>query len=223
MLRRMLLLSLVLGLLLFDYSPGQNPAATPESLEFPVVLQQTVTAGKTPVGTKIQAKLAMATLFQGKVIPRNATFSGEVIESLAKTSKQPSRIGIRLETVNWKNGTADLTVYVTPLYYPTLLEPGQNLQYGPPQPASRTWNGAGAYPDPNSPAYKPFPKGDDDKDKTPPDTANPVTAKNRVPMKNVAVERGASNSVILVSKRSNIKLDRLTTYVVASGDLSQSK
>src|SRR5580704_7256933 len=32
-------------------------AGPPKAQEFPIILQQSVTAGKTPVGTKIQAKL----------------------------------------------------------------------------------------------------------------------------------------------------------------------
>ena len=64
----------------------QTPAASPSRVrEFPVVMQQSITAGKTAVGTKVQAKLSVATLVEGKVIPRNAVFSGEVIESVAKT------------------------------------------------------------------------------------------------------------------------------------------
>ena len=52
---------------------GQQKSTAPSSSplrEFPVVLQQSVEAGKTPVGTKVQAKLAVATTFHGVVIPR---------------------------------------------------------------------------------------------------------------------------------------------------------
>ena len=60
---------------------GTEKAATaplPAAQEFPVLLEQSLAAGKTPVGTKIQARLAVATLVAGTVIPRNAVFSGEV-------------------------------------------------------------------------------------------------------------------------------------------------
>lgn len=57
----------------------------PAAPEFPVILQQSVTAGQTPARTKIQTNLLVVTLFNGMVIPRNAVISGEVIESSAKT------------------------------------------------------------------------------------------------------------------------------------------
>ena len=63
-----------------------------------MILQQSITAGKTPVGAKIQAKLEVATLLDGTVIPRNAVFSGEVIESVAKTRTEPSRIALRMDS-----------------------------------------------------------------------------------------------------------------------------
>ena len=68
--------------------------------EFPVVLQQSVTAGKTMVGTKVEAKLSIATLLSGVVFPRNSILSGEVVESAAKTKTEPSRISIRIDSVN---------------------------------------------------------------------------------------------------------------------------
>jgi len=201
----------------------QKPETAPGPQEFPVVFQQDITAGKTPAGTKIQAKLAIATLVNGTVVPRNASFSGEVMESVAKTSTQPSRISLRMDSVSWKNGSAPVKVYVTAWYYPSIAESGQNLQYGPEQSLARTWNGAGAYPDPNSPAYKPFPSGDSDKKDSVPDTPNSVTSKRRAPMKDVETERGSAGTITLVSKRNNLKLDRVTTYVLSSGEIAAAK
>jgi hypothetical protein len=62
-----------------------------------------VAAGKTPVGAKIKARLAVATLIDGKVIPRSAVFSGEVIDSAAKTA-DASRLAIRMDSMVWKKG-----------------------------------------------------------------------------------------------------------------------
>lgn len=184
-----------------------------------MVFQQSVTAGKTPVGTKIQAKLEVATLVNGSVIPRNAIFSGEVIESAGKTATGPSRLAIRMDSEQWKNGSASIKVYLTRWYYPTTLaETSQNLQYGPTQPASTTWNGAGAYPDPNSPAYKPFPGRDSDKNQSLPATPSAITSNHRILMKNVEFEDKDSGGVVLVSKHGNIKLDKVTTYVLAADD-----
>lgn len=183
--------------------------------ELPVILQQSVFAGKTAVGTKLQAKLSIATLLNGVVLPRNAIFEGEVVDSVAKTKKEPSRIGIRMDLVRWKDKSAPVKAYLTAWYYPSISESGQNLQYGPTEPPQRTWNGAGAYPDPNSPAYKPFP-GSSDKSPSVPDTPSSRTSDRRVVMKDVDAERSGDGAIVLVSKRANIKLDRFTTYVLAA-------
>jgi hypothetical protein len=204
----------------------QQPAPSAPSgiREFPVTLEQSVVAGKTPVGTKIQAKLEVATLVDGTVIPRNAIFSGEVLESVAKTKTDPSRLAIRMDSVQWKNGSASLKVYSTAWYYPAKDASGQNLQYGPTQPANRTWNGEGQYPDPNSKIYKPFPGSDsNDKSASVPDTPSATISNHRVVMKDVETASGNDGEITLVSKHSNIKLDKLTTYVLASRDLVPAK
>lgn len=196
----------------------------PGAAEFPVVLQQSVTAGKTLVGTKVQAKLMMATLVNGTVIPRNAVFNGEVIESVAKTKTDPSRLAIRMDSAEWKNGSATVKLFVTSWYYPTRdVEGGQDLQYGPQQPASRTWNGQGQYPDSNSKSYQPFPGSDSDNKGSVPDTPSSITSNHRVPMKDVQSAHSNDGAVEITSKRSNIKLDKLTTYVLAADDLPQKK
>jgi len=223
MIPRGLLMNLVLGSLFPAGLAGQqNPASTPPNgvQEFPVVLQQSITAGKTPVGTKVQAKLSIATLVKGTVVPRNAILSGEVVESTAKNHSGPSRIGIRMDSANWKNGSMPMKVYLTPWYYPSVAEGGQNLQYGPTQPPSTTWNGAGAYPDANSPAYKPFPGGEPAKGQAVPDTPNSITSQHRVLMKNVESEHRSDGVLVLVCKHVNIKLDRFTTYFISASNLN---
>lgn len=216
--------NLILGLIVSTTTlwsqQGAAPAKTPE---FPVVLQQGVTAGKTPVGSKIQGKLVIATLLDGTVIPRNATFTGEVIESVAKTSTDPSRLAVRMDSAQWKNGSAALKVYFTGRYYPNVEESGQDLQYGPPQPANRTWNGQGQYPDPNSKVYRPFPGSDSDKGSSVPDTPSSVPARNAQLIKDVEVLRGNDGTIALTSKRSNLKLERYTIYVVSAGDTMAQK
>lgn len=186
------------------------------------MLQQSVTAGKTPPGTKVQAKLGVATLVSGTVIPRNAVFSGEVIESVAKTKSDPSRIALRMDSVQWKDGSAAVKVYLTAWYYPARDAMGQDLQYGPQEPANRTWNGQGQYPD-SSKSYKPFPGTESGKDSAVPDTPAATTANHRVLMKDVEYANGADGTLALVSKRTNLKLDKLTTYVLAGGDLLPTK
>ena len=42
-------------------------------------------------------------------------------------------------------------------------------------------------------------------------------------MKDVATESGNDGEIVLVSKHSNLKLDKLTTYVLASRELFPAK
>jgi hypothetical protein len=201
----------------------QSETPTPAgALQFPVVLTQNVTAGKTPVGTRVEAKLSVATLVGGKVVPKNALFSGEVIESAAKTASDPSRLAIRMNSIQWKDGSTTLAAYFDGWFYPTVEEAGQELLYGP-QSQRRNWNGQGQYPDPNSKVYRPFPGSDADKSSAAPDTPSSTTSKNCVAMKGVEPQHGVDGRIALVSKRSNIKLDRYTTYVLAAVELAAQK
>ena len=203
----------------------QNPAPASSSApqEFPVVLQQSVVAGKTPVGSKIRAKLTVATLVGSTVVPRNAVLSGEVIESVANSATTPSRLAIRMDSAQWKNESVSIRVFLTSWYYPTVDQTGQNLQYGPEQPAKRTWSGKGEYPNPGTSIYRPFPEAETDKGTSVPDTPASVTSKHRVQMKNVETEHAQDGAVIIVCRHSSIKLDKLTTYVLANSDLLPGK
>jgi hypothetical protein len=204
----------------------QTPAAPAPSgvQEFPVIMRQNVTAGKTPVGTEVQAKLVVGTMGEGAVFPKNAIFSGKVIESVAKTSTEPSRLAIRMDSVQWKDGSAAVKIFLTAWIYPTAVASGQDLQYGPQQSQVATWNGEGAYPDPNSPVVKPFPGGDSkNSSDTVPNTTAAVTLRRRVPMKNVMSGKHDDGTVVIASTHSDIKLDKLTTYVFAADELRTSK
>jgi hypothetical protein len=198
---------------------GQKTAPSPASAaaqEFPVTFQENIVAGKTPVGTKVQAKLGMATLVNGTVIPQGAVFSGEVVDSVAKTETDPSKLGIRINSAQWKGGSATLNVYLIGWFYPFVSQTGQDLQYGQ-QPATRTWNGQGEYPTQDSHVSRPFPSGGSESDS--PDTSSSVASLHRVQMKNVQTDRGSDGTITLVSSHLNIKLDKMTTYVLASTDL----
>jgi hypothetical protein len=110
---------------------SQQPPAAPSTsaaLEFPVTMLQKVVAGKTPAGTKVQAKLTVATLVEGVVIPQDAILYGEVTESAAKSAAEPSRLGIRMDSARWKNGSAPIKVYLTAWYYPETRLTNQNLE-----------------------------------------------------------------------------------------------
>jgi len=203
----------------------EKPAGVVGVREFPVTLRQNVVAGKTPVGTKVEAKLTVATLVDGAVIPRDATFSGEVVESAAKSATDPSRLAIRMDSVKWKKGSARIKVYLTGWYYPVRTLPGQDLMFGPPDgPISKTWNGAGTYPDPSSPASQPFPGRNPAKapDLTPDCTASCISD-HRTLMKDVVATSDSAGAVAITCTRFNIKLDKFTTYVLATRDLTVGK
>lgn len=66
----------------------------------------------------MQAKLRMATLVNGTVIPQGAVFSGKVVESAAKTKTDPSKLAIRIDSAQWKNGSTALKIYLIGWFYP---------------------------------------------------------------------------------------------------------
>ena len=88
-------------------------------------MRQNVEAGKTLVGTKIQAKLDVATLVNGVVVPEGAILSGEVIESAAKSGAEPSRLAIRMDSAQWKNGSVPAAVtFASKVYLTVVVLPG---------------------------------------------------------------------------------------------------
>ncbi len=206
----------------------QTPAAPSSSLglELPVIMRQNVAAGKTPVGTKVQANLVVATLVNSVVIPRDALLSGEVTESVAKSKTDPSHLAIRMDSAQWKNGSAPIKLYLTAWYYPPEPMPAQSLSYQPADEANsiKNWNGMGQYPDKRDPSSTPrFPGPDTGKDSPTLPSPSTITSKHRVLMKNVDSTRANDGAVTLTSSRSNIKIDKLTTYVLAPSDLLPKK
>jgi hypothetical protein len=205
-------------------SGAEKRSASPPTMliaqAFPLIMEENVVAGKTPVGAKIQAKLVIATLVSGMVIPQDAVFSGEVIESKAKTPSGPSRLAVRLDTAKWKNGSLAIHAYLTQWYYPVTFDSGSNPQYGAEQSASKGWNGMGRYPDPNSPAYKPFPPTPGVDDTPSASSPSSTTSDHPVQMKDVEFERNSAGAITLISNHTNLKLDKQTTYVFSSSGSS---
>jgi hypothetical protein len=199
-------------------SIGQQSQSSSSSAlrEFPVVLQQSVEAGKTPVGTKIQAKLAVATLFHGILVPRNAVISGVIFESVGKSGKAPSRLGIRMENAKWKDeSTCMMKAYLMPLYYAMMAQSAQAVPNASPDPEdSRTLNGPAQSSSPMS--QQPFPDNSAASRGAIPDT--PLLSSRPVSMKNVRIEPIEDGGVALVSEHANIKLHKMTTYILAAID-----
>jgi hypothetical protein len=218
MLTRTLFVFAVVVALCGTVALGQQKSTAPSSSplrEFPVVLQQNVEAGKTPVGAKVQAKLAVGTTFHGVVIPRNAVVTGVVFESVRKSATAPSRLGIRMENAKWKDeSTCMMKAYLMPLYYPMVSQSTQGPPTESPDPSSRTTNGPNQSS--SSPMSQPsFAGGNSEavQEAMP----NILTLSSRpVPMKNVVMEPVPDNGLDLVSQHDNIKLYKMTTYVLAA-------
>jgi hypothetical protein len=209
-----------------------SAATSPQaSLELPVTMRQKVAAGKTAVGTKVQAKLAVATLVDGVVVPRDALLSGEVTESVAQSATNPSRLAIRMDSAQWKNGAAPIVlslapkVYLTAWYYPVTMPTTQDSSSGLPDALNhpRPWGGTGAYPGPRNPTAPQFPDPDPGRDRDTGLAPPSNISQHRVLMKDVESKRTNEGAITLTSKHSNIKLDKATTYVLATGDRLPAK
>jgi hypothetical protein len=216
----------ILGIaLLSPASLFGQPAPTqtePAALEFSVVMRQNVVAGKTPVGTKVQAKVAVATLVRGVVVPQDAILSGAVTESTAKSGTEPSRLAVHMESAQWKGKSLPINVYLTAWYYPLATARDRDNQQSDGTHGSVQWGEPGPsrpMSRPSSPA--PFPGSPNDGDNNTVSTPESTISNHRVPMKDVESLRSKTDGgVTLTSKRSNIKLDKTTTYVFASADLA---
>ena len=199
-----------------------TPSNSAAGLEFPVTMRQNVVAGATPVGTRIQAKLTVATLVNGVVVSEGALLSGEVIESVAKSATDPSRLAIRMDSAQWKNKSAPIRVYLTAWYYPAAPLTTADPSIDPTLPPAGQGRGNGIYRMPTSPTSKTFPGrgADPDNDASPARPAPaPSISQHRVLMKNVESTRNDDGAVSLTSRHFNIKLNKQTTYVLATAEL----
>ncbi|HTR25102.1 MAG TPA: hypothetical protein VMI10_14070 [Terriglobales bacterium] len=185
-------------------SAASQASAAPVQ-EFPVNMRQNVIAGKTAVGTKVEARLAIATLIKGAVIPEGAIFSGEVIDSVAKSKTDPSRLAIRMDSVQWKKESRPMRLFLTVWYYPMLM--GEDADVKDRDAPTQIMQNPNVLGFPNA--------------RTPPDLFPPPShvSETRVTMKDVESKRGDDGTVTLTSSKSNLKLDKSTTYVFANGDL----
>jgi len=201
---------------------GTSGASGCVACELPIILRQSIEAGKTAVGTKVEARLVMATMIMGGVIPRDAVIFGEVIESVARSGNSPSRLAIRMDSAQWKNGGAKFKMYLTAWYYPQAPMVAPDLSYGPPGDR-RNWGGVDPTvdtTDPPNPAQKLSTHQDDGVNAGAPAS---VISMKRALMNNVKSESGADGSVVLVSSRSNLKLNKVTTYLLAMSELLPGK
>ena len=197
---------------------GQStPASHARAVEFPAILRQNVTAGTTPVGAKVQAKLTVATLVNGVVVPRDAVLSGEVIESATRSSTEPSRLAIRMDSIQWKNGTTEIKAYLTAWFYPVQLPTADTSSDDPFDPSHRSHN-----PIYSGSPTPPYPGPPYDKE-TVPAPSDSQRSPSRVALKNIQPVYKDGGAVTLISAQFNIKLDKHITYVFAAADAPTRK
>ncbi len=109
-----------------------------------------------------------------------------------------------------------IQVYLTAWYYPIRMPTDENRSNDAPgSPIGR--NPPGVY-NPNSPAAALSRR------RVAPDVG-PISSVSdvRVLMKKVESTRGSDGSVVLTSSHVNLKLEKTTTYVLATGDLMPAK
>jgi len=220
------ILAIVVGFAIAQQTPDPSPPQ-----EFPVTMRQNVVAGTTPVGSTVEAKLTIATLVSGKVIPIGATLSGKVVASEAKTADQPSRLAIRVDSARWKNDSVSITAYLTAWYYPLHIAGGDQ----PSRPSEGihgdivvTVGGSraatpGQQPYPTTPAPQPRPTIDTNPGPDIPPPTTSTISEYRVMMKDVDEVHLDGGGTAITSSRANLKLDKTTTYVLATGDLAGKK
>jgi hypothetical protein len=170
---------------------------------------------------------------KGVVIPEGAIFSGQVIESAAKSATNPSRLAVRMDSAQWKNkgsGTLvsvelDPRVYLSSWYYPPVLpKEGDHdrpigiadASHNPTMPSDPSGGGRNQ----RNPAAPPLPTPDDE---TLPPRQSADTQNHRVQLKSVQSMRNDDGILVLTSDHSNIKLDKTLTYVLATRDFGGVK
>jgi hypothetical protein len=193
------------------------PPIASATQEFPVTMRQNVIAGKTPVGSKVEARLAIATLVAGKVIPEGAIFSGVVVESAPRSASSPSRLSIRMNSIQWKKESMPVTAYLTSWYYPVRMVSSDDASGEPPGIHGDIGMQRGTGSRPGAPGSQPYPGTQQGPDVPSAPTSN--ISDHRVEMKDIESGRASDGTMSISSARMNLKLDRSTTYVLATGDL----
>jgi hypothetical protein len=217
-----ILIVVFLSTLLFAQSktPTTNAGTVQE---FPVTMRQKVVAGTTPVSTKVEATLTIATLVDGKVLPVGATLLGEVLESIAKSAGAPSRLAIRMDAVRWKGQSLEVRAYLTAWYYPIRITAAEDRSDDRPTGVHGEIGVQTGGPRSSVPYSRPVPPGaTPEGSDIPPGPTSTVSA-HRVMLKDVDAVHLDNGALALTSTRATIKLDKSTTYVLATGDLSPAK
>jgi hypothetical protein len=204
---------------------AQGPKAdstTKPGLEFPASLQAKIVAGSTPVGTEVRARLAMATLMDGVVIPQDAVISGHVEQSVAKTDEAPSVLKIKFETAHWKKGSAPVNLYLAGCYYPIDFESASDNPSGVHGEIGVMMGGTAPDTLPRAnggmPSIGGTPTMDASRPNAYPDPRPGVTvsevSKHWVRIEKVETVAAPDGGLAITSTERNLKLDKGTVYLL---------
>lgn len=86
----------------------------PEGASLAIQLETSVRTDRAKTGDAVRAQLVAPVLMRGKVaIPAGAKITGVVLETQRLALDKPSRLSLRFDRIEWKNGSAALSAYVT--------------------------------------------------------------------------------------------------------------
>ena len=91
-----------------------DAADLPNGTTLAIQLSQSVRADRSKPGNEVRAKLLTAVLVKGAIaVPAGATVLGVVVESAPRSAQHPSRLSIRFQRVQWRDGDLALNAYMT--------------------------------------------------------------------------------------------------------------
>ncbi len=228
MLRRVgqLEIAFVIGvacLLVQAQQPKVNSPVQPR-IELPAVLQQKIVAGSTAVGTEVRAKLTIATLVNGVVLPDGAVITGRVEKSLAKTADSLAHLKIKFESAHWKTGDLKLEIYLVGSYYPIEFQTpadqvsGAHAEVGVMVGGSPAV-GRGRNGIPPSDAETP----QDDPTDPRPNITHSEVSNHSVRIKNVDTAVATDGGLEITSNERNLKLNKGIIYSLQSAGAAPAK
>jgi hypothetical protein len=181
-------------------------------LQLPAHFAQKIEAGKTHVGSAVRARLEIATLINGQVVPRDAVLEGHVEESVARTPDGPSRLRVVMDSAHWKGGQTHFIAYLTNRYHPFVLHDRDDTATSPEDELPQA-----SAPRRNRRQQNAMARARGSMDVRPADQRKATQdtlagiSPNRVPIANVRPVSTPTGAVTLTSDR-NIKLDKRTVY-----------
>ena len=122
-----------------------------------------------------------------------------MIESVADTSTEPSRLATCMDSVQWRDGSAAVKIYLTAWIYPTTVATGQDLPIRTAAVSGRDLERRRRVSRSEFTVVKPFPGGDSKDSDAVPNTTSAVTLRRPVPMKGVLSGKHDDGAAVIAS------------------------